>query len=71
MTPNTSLEERLEIVEAAIAKLQKQVTASQQTSWLHQITGTFKDEPAFDDVIAYGRAIRKGDTSLLKTQDES
>jgi len=34
MTPNTSLEERLAVVEAAIALLQKQVAAPQPKNWL-------------------------------------
>jgi hypothetical protein len=71
MSSNTSLEERLAAVEAAIAEFQKQVTTPQPTSWLQQITGSFKDEPAFEEVLAYGRAIRQGDESLLEAQDES
>jgi hypothetical protein len=70
MTINTSLEERLAAVEAAIAELQKHV-ATPQTNWLQQITGSFKDEPAFEEVLAYGRAIRQGDESILETPDES
>ncbi|MCY7273397.1 MAG: hypothetical protein LH702_06540 [Phormidesmis sp. CAN_BIN44] len=70
MTTNTSLEERLAAVEAAIAKLQKQSTTSQATNWLQQITGSFKDEPAFEEVLAYGQAIRQGDESILETPDE-
>ena len=71
MSSNTSLEERLAAVEAAITELQKQVTTPQPTNWLQQITGSFKDEPAFEEVLAYGRAIRQGDESLLDAQDES
>ena len=70
MTPNTSLEERLAVVEAAIALLQKQVAVPQPNNWLQQITGSFKDEPAFEEVLAYGRAIRQGDDSLFEVQDE-
>lgn len=70
MAPNVSLEERLAVVEAVLAKLQKQLEIYQQSNWLQQITGTFKDEPAFEEVLAYGRAIRQGDESVLKAQDE-
>lgn len=70
MTTNTSLEQRLAAVEAAIAQLQKQVAAPQPMNWLQQITGSFKDEPAFEEVLAYGRAIRQEDESILKVQDE-
>uniref|UniRef100_B8HSR0 Transferase hexapeptide repeat containing protein n=1 Tax=Cyanothece sp. (strain PCC 7425 / ATCC 29141) TaxID=395961 RepID=B8HSR0_CYAP4 len=70
MAINLSLEERLAAVEAAIAELQQQVTLPQPTNWLQQITGSFKDEPAFEDVLAYGQAIRQGDNSLLEVQDQ-
>jgi hypothetical protein len=61
MVTNTSLEERIAAVEAAITQLQKQVANPQPTNWLQQITGSFKDEPAFEEVLALGRAIRQGD----------
>jgi hypothetical protein len=32
--------------------------------WLKQVIGSFKDESAFDEVLAYGRAIRKGELSV-------
>jgi hypothetical protein len=70
MATNTSLEERLAAVEAAITELQKQIAVSQPTNWLQQIIGSFKDEPAFEEVLAYGRKIRQGDESLLEAQDE-
>ncbi|MBW4513618.1 MAG: hypothetical protein KME11_00150 [Timaviella obliquedivisa GSE-PSE-MK23-08B] len=70
MATNTSLEERLAAVEAAIAELQ-QVITPQPTNWLQPVTGSFKDEPAFEEVLAYGRAIRQGDESILETPDES
>ncbi|MEG3438894.1 hypothetical protein V0288_17330 [Pannus brasiliensis CCIBt3594] len=70
MAPNISVEERLAAVEAAIAELQKQIATPQPTNWLQQITGSFKGEPAFEEVIAYGQAIRRGDESILEARDE-
>lgn len=70
MTTNTSLEERLAAVEAAVAELQKQAAIPQPRNWLEQITGSFKDEPAFEEVLAYGREIRQGDESIIEAQDE-
>lgn len=61
MTNNTSIEERLSAVEKAIAQLQKQIPTSEPMNWLQQITGSFEDEPAFEEVLAYGRAIRQDD----------
>jgi hypothetical protein len=70
MATNISLEERLAAVEAVVAELQQQIAFPQPTNWLKQITGSFKDEPAFEEVLAYGRAIRQGDESILEVQDE-
>ncbi len=70
MTTNSSLEERLAVVEAAIAELQQACAPPQPRNWLQQITGSFKDEPAFEKVLDYGRAIRQGDEFLLEAQDE-
>ena len=66
MATNTFLEERIAAVEAAIIELQKQITNPEPTNWLEQITGSFKDEPAFEDVLAYGQAIRQGDESIIE-----
>ena len=63
--PNTSLEDRLAAVEAAISELRKQVASPPTTNWLQQITGSFRDDPAFDEIVTYGRAIRRGDESVL------
>jgi hypothetical protein len=71
MATNTSLEERLAAVEAAISQLQQQTATSQPPNWLQQITGSFKNEPAFEELLAYGRAIRRGDESILEGQDDS
>ncbi len=71
MKTDISLEERLAAVEVAITELQKQVASSQPTSWIQQITGSFQNEPAFEEVLAYGKAIREGDESLLEMQDEA
>jgi hypothetical protein len=70
MTINTTLEQRLSAVEEAIAQIQKQIT-TRQTNWLEEITGSFKDEPAFEDVLTLGRAIRQDDDSLLEAENES
>ena len=70
MATNASLEERLAAVESVVAELQKQVVTPQPMNWLQQVTGSFKNEPAFEEILAYGQAIRQGDESLLDVQDE-
>jgi hypothetical protein len=62
MTTETSLEQRLTAVEQAVSELQQRVAhLPPTTNWLARITGSFKDEPAFEDVLALGRAIRAAD----------
>jgi hypothetical protein len=56
---NTSIEQRLEAVEAAIAELKQQ--AHPEPNWIEQITGSFKDDPIFEEVLAYGREFRYAD----------
>ncbi len=57
-----TIEDRLTALEAAVAELQKnQLIQRAAPDWLEQIVGSFRDEPAFEEVLAYGRAFRKGE----------
>ena len=62
MATETSLEQRLTAVEQAVSDLQQRLAhLPTATNWLAHITGSFKDEPAFEEVLALGRAIRAAD----------
>jgi hypothetical protein len=64
MPVNATIEERLAAVEAAVADLRNPLLIQPPApDWLEQVIGSFKDEPAFEEVLAYGRAIRKGELS--------
>ena len=53
------IEERLAAVEIAVSEIQRRLaTLPPAPDWLEQITGSCKDEPAFEEVIALGRALR-------------
>jgi hypothetical protein len=57
-----SIEQRLAAVETAVSELQRRLERlSSSPNWLHQVIGSLKDEPAFEEVIAYGKAIREAD----------
>jgi hypothetical protein len=58
MSSQTELEQRLAIVEVALSQLQQQISTT-PPNWIAQISGTFKDEPAFDEILAYGREFRQ------------
>jgi hypothetical protein len=52
-------------VEAAVAELREhRMIQKPAPDWLEQVVGSFEDEPAFEEVLAYGRAIRKGELSV-------
>jgi hypothetical protein len=65
MPADATIEERLAAVEEGVAELREHLLIQPPApDWLDQLIGSFKDEPAFDEVIAYGRAIRKGELSV-------
>jgi len=60
MMTQTQLEERLLAVETALQEIQcRLATLPPPPNWLDEIIGSFKDEPAFEEVIAFGRAFRE------------
>jgi hypothetical protein len=62
MPSETLIEQRLSAVEAAVAELQNRLSPPAPVpNWLEQVIGSFKDEPAFEEVLAYGRAFRASD----------
>jgi hypothetical protein len=55
------LEQRLTVLEQAVSDLQRRLLTRPSENWLEELTGSFKDEPAFDQVIEYGRQFRWSD----------
>jgi hypothetical protein len=57
-----TIEERLAAVEAAVEEIQRRLACDNAApNWVERFTGAFKDEPAFAEVVEYGRAIRAAD----------
>jgi hypothetical protein len=62
MSTSSVIEQRLTAVEAAVSELQRRLAnLPPAANWLEQVTGSFKDEPAFEEVLAFGRALRAAD----------
>ena len=60
--PEATLDERIKAMEEAVRELQVWVKARKPApDWLDRVIGSMNDEPDFDDVLAYGRAIRQAD----------
>ena len=59
---DATLERRMTVLEEAVRELQEAVKArTPAADWLDRVIGSMKDEPAFDEVLAHGRAIRQAD----------
>ena len=62
MSTSSVIEQRLRAVEAAVSELQRRLAnLPPAPNWLEQVTGSFKEEPAFDEVLAFGQALRAAD----------
>jgi hypothetical protein len=62
MPSETLIEQRLSAVEEAVAEIRRQLAGEAPApNWVERFTGAFKDEPAFVEVIAHGRALRAAD----------
>jgi hypothetical protein len=59
---NATLEQRMTVVENALRELQEAMRSRQPAAdWLERVIGSMKDQPAFDEVLALGRAARFAD----------
>jgi hypothetical protein len=68
---NSSVEERLAALEAAVNELREQSAKDHpKGNWLEQITGSFKDDPVFDQILHYGREFRQSDYSGDDQQED-
>jgi hypothetical protein len=57
-----SIEQRLTAVETAVSDLQRRLAnIPPSPNWLEQITGSFKNRPAFEKVLKYGQEWRQAD----------
>jgi hypothetical protein len=60
--PEVSLEHRMTALEQAVRELQRASTGrTPAPDWLDRLVGSMKDQPAFDEVLAHGRDIRRAD----------
>jgi hypothetical protein len=51
-------------VEQDLAQLKSQVDRLRSKgNWIDQITGSFKDDPEFEEILRIGREIRRADQS--------
>lgn len=62
MLDETTLEQRLAVLEHTVADLKRQIDSVPASgNWLERITGSISDEPAFLEALEYGKSLRYGD----------
>ena len=62
MPQTSTLEQRLAHVEKDVNDLKSEVVRLRsKRDWIDQITGTFKDDPQFDEILRLGREIRQAE----------
>lgn len=72
MLNETQIEERLTAMENAVSELQRHsLMRPPATNWLEQISGSFKDDPAFEQVLEYGRQMRQADRPPDATDEKA
>lgn len=68
----SSIEHRLAAVEAAVSDLQRCLAYQPWSpNWLDEVIGSLKEEPAFEEVIAFGKALREADQLPPPTDRQS
>jgi hypothetical protein len=55
-----SIEERLAILEKEVAEL-KRGKVQDKGNWIRKISGSFKDDPEFGEILRLGREIREAE----------
>lgn len=62
MPTDVRIEQRLAALEAAITEIRHRLEPSSPApDWVERFRGSLQDEPAFAEVIAYGRELREAD----------
>lgn len=52
-----TVEERLTLIEKELAELKRKLPSSKR-GWIARISGSFKDDPDFGEILRLGREIR-------------
>jgi hypothetical protein len=62
MVTALTVEERLAVLEKDVAALKQGPPASQvKPNWIEKITGSFKDDPDFAEILRLGHEFRKAE----------
>ena len=66
----SEFEDRVSALEADVAELKERIASRPQSrNWIKAVSGSMKDEPAFDEVLKLGRAFRESQNGASDTDD--
>ena len=71
MTNNLSVEQRLMLLETAVARISSQSDQVSRHKGLDNLIGSFKDVPGFDEMMAQVRRMREEDLARLDAKLEA
>jgi hypothetical protein len=61
MSKPSNVESRLATLERGLADLKQRMDDRTKPSWIEKVTGSFKDDPEFDEILRLGRELRKAE----------
>lgn len=62
MSKSSTIEKRLSQLEKEVGFLKSQLNGlHSKDHWIDQISGSFKDDPEFDEILQLGQQIREAD----------
>jgi len=65
MADLANIEQRLAALEAEVAQLKRQLTKPEKVEsgkeWIERVSGAFKDDPVFEEIVRLGREAREAD----------
>lgn len=61
MSKSSNVEIRLTSLERDLAELKQRMDGRTKPSWIEKVTGSFKDDPEFDEILRLGRELRKAE----------
>ncbi len=64
MSDESTVEQRVAALEWEVAELKRQLAKAvpnTKAKWIDRITGTFKDDPDFAEIVRLGAEIRRAD----------
>ena len=61
MSTAPSIEERLSALERQVEELKSKFDQKSKGNWIEKITGTFENDPVFDEIVRLGAEIRRAE----------